>query len=61
MIGNIITEQRIRLGYTQKELANATGISIATIQSIETGRRNPSWEVIKIICDFLKITIDFKY
>lgn len=58
MIGRIITERRIELGLKQSDVAKGAGISIATLQSIEIGRRNPSWEVIQKICTFLQLKID---
>lgn len=59
-IGNIITERRVQLGLTQKEVAKATGCSTSTIQSIEQGRRKPSMVAFEKICDFLKLGIEIR-
>lgn len=42
-------------GYTQTELADLLGVSIAIIGSIERGTRKPDSRVIKKIAEVLKI------
>jgi transcriptional regulator with XRE-family HTH domain/tetratricopeptide (TPR) repeat protein len=38
MLGDLVHEHRLRLGLTQAELAERTGVSLRSIRSIETGR-----------------------
>jgi DNA-binding transcriptional regulator YiaG len=44
-----IEEARKALGLTQKEFADKIGYSVDSVQSWETGRRNPSSAVIFMI------------
>ncbi len=44
---------RIKIGITQKELANLTGVSTSMINQIESGRSKPSYETAKKIFDSL--------
>lgn len=60
--GDRLKEQRIRLNYSQKELAELTGLTLRTIQRIESNEVNPSLHSIKVIgkaldADFSKIVI----
>jgi putative transcriptional regulator len=45
LVENQIKVQRIRLGLTQGELAEATGVSRQSINSIERGRYIPSLQL----------------
>lgn len=38
----LLKQERERIGKTQKEVAEETGISYSMIQLLEQGRRNPS-------------------
>ena len=53
---------RARVGMTQKQLADATGIYQADISKIERGLANPSLATLKRLADGLglKLTIDFE-
>jgi transcriptional regulator with XRE-family HTH domain len=53
--------RRIRLdrGITQQELADAVGIKRGYVATLETGRANPSLEVVSRIADALAMEIDF--
>ena len=44
-VDNRIKEHRLRLGLTQGELADATGVSRQSINSIERGRYIPSLQL----------------
>jgi len=48
-----IKQARIKLGITQKKLANMTGVSTSMINQIESGRSQPSYETAKKIFDNL--------
>lgn len=49
---------RAELALTQKDLANAIGVSRQTIISIEKGSGNPSLDLCKKICKALNRTLD---
>lgn len=49
---------RAELALTQKDLANAVGVSRQTIVSIEKGGGNPSLDLCKKICKKLNKTLD---
>mgnify|MGYP003458471764 CR=1 FL=1 len=49
---------RAELALTQKDLANAVGVSRQTIVSIEKGSYNPSLNLCKAICKKLNKTLD---
>lgn len=60
--GDRLKEQRTSLNYSQKELAELTGLTLRTIQRIESNEVNPSLHSIKVIgkaldTDFSKITL----
>ena len=48
-----IKQQRLKIGITQKELANAVGVSTSMINQIESGRSAPSYETAKKIFEVL--------
>jgi transcriptional regulator with XRE-family HTH domain len=47
--GDRLKEQRTSLNYSQKELAELTGLTLRTIQRIESNEVNPSLHSIKVI------------
>ena len=49
---------RAELALTQKDLANAVGVSRQTIVSIERGGGNPTLDLCKKICKKLNKTLD---
>lgn len=49
---------RAELALTQKDLANAVGVSRQTIVSIEKGNYNPSLNLCKAICKELNKTLN---
>ena len=42
-----VKQQRLKIGLTQKELANEVGVSTSMINQIESGRSQPSYETAK--------------
>ena len=59
--GERIKELRKKLGFTQKQLAEAAEISEAEISLIEKNKRFPSSPVICLIADKLNTTTDYLY
>ena len=55
-IGNVIKKLRIKMGYSQKEMANKLGIAPSTYSGYETNYREPNKELIEKICKLLDVT-----
>lgn len=56
-IGEKMIELRNNLNITQRELAKAVGISVASIAMYEINERVPRDEVKKKIANFFKVTV----
>ena len=58
-----VCEARADCGSTQQQLADATGISVRTIISIEKGRQLPSLLSAMRIANYFSLTVDqlFEY
>ena len=54
-----IKQARLDSGYTQQQVADATGISRQTICRIETGKRQPELENLCILIDFYSVSADW--
>lgn len=48
-----VKKRRKNLGLSQKQLANAVGVSQSAIAKLESGKINPSYELMRSILDFL--------
>lgn len=46
VLGRVIKDTRLRLGYTQSQVAEKAGVEVRTIMYIENGKTNPTWEVV---------------
>jgi DNA-binding XRE family transcriptional regulator len=57
-MGVIIQEARIAHGMTQSALAEKIDVSLRTVIAIETGKRNPTFEVLYKIIRELNIPAD---
>lgn len=55
-LGNRIRSERKNCGLTQQELADQCGLAIKTVQDIENGRKNPSYETLSLLIERLGIT-----
>lgn len=55
-LGQRIREARARCDLTQQELADQTGLSIKTVQDIEAGNKNTSYETLSLLIKWLGIT-----
>ncbi len=56
-LGNLIKHRRKVLGLTIRDLANLTDMSKTTISEIERGVRNPTFEVLQNIFEYLNLEI----
>ncbi|MEK4325296.1 helix-turn-helix transcriptional regulator [Paenibacillus sp. FSL R7-0297] len=45
-------------GYTQQELADSVGISLAVLGAVERGNRRLEDQILNKIADFLGVTVD---
>jgi len=54
-LGEVIVERRKRLGMTQVELSEISGINRAFISNIEKGKRNPSIGAVANLAKGLRI------
>ena len=56
-VGKRIIELRKTRGYTTNKLATRAGISQSYLRDIELGNKNPTVEMITLICDALDISL----
>jgi len=54
-LGKLIKNRRKVLGLTIRELANLTAISKTTISQIERGVRNPTFDILQNIFEYLNL------
>ena len=54
-----LKELRKSKGLSQKQLAEKTGISVHTINSYESGRRDPNTKNLQILQDFFQVSQGF--
>lgn len=54
-----IRKARLDIGYTQPEVAEATGISQSILSNLEKGKREPSLENLGILIDFYEVSADW--
>lgn len=55
-----IRVRRQDLGLTQMQLASQAGISLPTLQKLEAGKGNPSWDVLAKLSQALRYSIRFE-
>ncbi len=59
-LGKLIKHRRKVLGLTIRDLADLTGMSKTTISQIESGVRNPTFQVLQNIFEYLNLEIEVK-
>lgn len=57
-IGKRVTEERVRLGMSQEDLAGASLLSLRTIQRIEGGQTSPRGDTLKRLAGALKVPVE---
>lgn len=57
-LGQRVREARKGCDLTQQELADQTGLSIKTVQDIEAGKKNTSYETLLALTERLGITLN---
>lgn len=56
-IGKRITFLRTTKGYSVNKLANLSGISQSYLRDVELGNKNPTVEIVSLLCDTLGISL----
>lgn len=56
-IGKIIKKKRTALALSQRELAHRSGVSVQTINYIESEKRNPSALIVQKLAKALHCTV----
>lgn len=59
-ISATLATRRKTLGISQNDLAEMSGVSLATIKNIERGKGNPSFETVEKILTVLGMEIQLK-
>lgn len=59
-VRDTVKARRKELGISQVDLAEMSGLSLATIKNIERGEGNPSYETISRILEVLGMEISFR-
>lgn len=59
-ISATLATRRKTLGISQNDLAEMSGVSLATIKNIERGAGNPSFETVDKLLTVLGLEIQFK-
>ena len=58
--GSIIRERRRILKINQEDLSEISEVALHTISDIESGKGNPTLQVMAKICDVLGLKLDLK-
>lgn len=54
-----LKELRKEKGYSQKEVAKAIGITLSAYSNYEQGIREPSYEILILLCKFYNVSADY--
>lgn len=56
-LAKILRERRKRAGITQRDLAELSGLAVHTVSDLESGKGNPTLEVLSQLCEVLGLEI----
>ena len=56
-VGKRVAFFRTSKGYSVNKLANLSGVSQSYLREIELGNKNPTVEVLAVLCDTLGVTL----
>lgn len=59
-LAETMKSRRKTLGISQQDLAEMSGVSLATIKDIERGKGNPSLDTVQKILDILGMEIKYE-
>lgn len=54
-----LRELRAERHYTQKQVADATGISIRAIKNYEGNLRKPTYDILIALADYFDVSLDY--
>lgn len=54
-----LREERIKHGYTLKQIGSMIGVSEASVSLYETGKREPSNDTLKFLADLYGVSVDY--
>jgi transcriptional regulator with XRE-family HTH domain len=57
VLGTLLRERRRSLGTLQEDLAGLAGISVHTLSNLESGKGNPSLDVLERLLDCLGLQL----
>ena len=60
ILSDVIKERRAKLHRSQSDLAEMTGVSLATVKDIERGKGNPSIRTVEKLLEVLGLEIVFR-
>ena len=60
LLSTTLASRRKTLGISQNDLAEMSGVSLATIKNIERGAGNPSFQTVEKILSVLGLEIQFR-
>jgi len=56
--GSVLKEARLKLGLTQKELADKAGVHINTYARVERDEQEPSFDTVKRLSKILSLRLE---
>lgn len=59
VLGEVIKTRRAKLKLSQVDLAEMSGVSLATVKDIERGKANPSLRTVEKLIDVLGLEISY--
>lgn len=60
ILSDVIKDRRAKLDLLQVDLAEMTGVSLATVKDIERGKGNPSIRTVEKLLEVLGLEIVFR-
>lgn len=57
--GELLKKRRTELGYLQKDIANAVGTAISTVNNWEKNVNYPLCDKFAVLCQFLKVPYEY--
>ena len=56
-LGDVLRQERVRLGLTLRELSGRARISLGYISEVERGQKEASSELLASLCDALEVSL----
>lgn len=54
-----LKELRIKKNCTQKQVADATGLTTMTVKNYEHNRRKPTYDALIALADYFNVSLDY--